>query len=539
VRRILSFLATLKHLLVVLTAACFFLAILVRFFLPELAVSFYGLLVVGLVLLALYVLGAYRDIGAFLVSKQGRYGVNTGVMILVFVGIMVLANYLGATGHRRFDVTASSQFTLAPQTVNVLQGLKEEVTAIGFFPDDPQYNAAQQVVRYLLEEYRFHNRKFKFKFVDPEAEPAAARQYRVLQSATIVFVSGERQKAVREATEQAFTGAILEVTGVEAKKVYFLAGHGERDPENPGQEGYSLARQGLIRDLYKVEGLTLTATPQVPEDCAVLVIAGPKNAFPEPEKTAVDAYLKRNGKVLLLVDPSPPKQVNEMLSEWGLEVEPGRIMDAGAYAAPDRGTPAVFRGSYPPLVVTSGLDTTYFPEAASIVLTPALQRVAQQAKKADQQEAGWPLTAVQQGNLAILPVALTTENSWVEKGSQADRQEKRGRKALAAMLVATVPLAAEEPQGASKDKLTRIVVIGDSDFAANGHFRNGGNGDLFVNSVNWLAEEEHLISIRPKQYSFRRLLVGQNAARFIRYASVGLLPLLVLMAGGVIWWRQR
>ena len=112
--------------------------------------------------------------------------------------------------------------------------------------------------------------------------------------------------------------------------------------------------------------------------------------------------------------------------------------------------------------------------------------------------------------------------------------------ALGCLVVASAPLAGGKPSGqASSAKITRLAVIGDSDFAANEHYRNGGNSDLFLNAVNWLTEEEHLISIRPKPFTFRRLVVGEDAARFIRYSSVGLLPLAVLVAGWVVWWRRR
>jgi len=107
------------------------------------------------------------------------------------------------------------------------------------------------------------------------------------------------------------------------------------------------------------------------------------------------------------------------------------------------------------------------------------------------------------------------------------------------MLIASAPLVEETSLFSKREKLTRLVVIGDSDFASNVHIQNGGNGDLFLNAVNWLAEEEHLINIRPKQYSFRRLVIGKNAVKFIRYSSVGLLPVLVLIVGGIIWWRKR
>ncbi|MBW2062158.1 MAG: GldG family protein [Deltaproteobacteria bacterium] len=545
--RVRSFLIAVRNLAVILGAISVFAAALVRFFLPELSDSALGLLIMGGVLLLICVLGSLNEIKIFILSKQGRYSVNTVVMIGVFVAILVLANFFGLTNHRRFDVTASSKFTLAPQTQRVIRDLKQPVKAIGFFPEVTHYRAEKEAAKNLLEEYRYFNRKFSFKFIDPDAEPGAAKQYRVKHNGSIVFTSGERQKIVRLASERTFTGALLEVTGIKAKKVYFLSGHGERDVNNLREDGYGRARIGLIRDLYQVETLNLTLTPEVPADCAVLVIAGPKNALPSAETGAILKFLKENGKVLLLVDPNPPVEVNEILAAWGIKIGQGHIVDKAAYVRPDKTTPAVFRDRYPPIIVTAGLDTTYFPEAVPVTLTSELKRVLNSMKKegkAEEEKAKWPLAPAQYGNLIVLPAILTTESSWLETNVKDQRYDKdvdtKGPLALGTLLIASSPLSEEAPEKVrEEEKLTRIVIIGDSDFASNQHIQNGGNGDLFLNSVNWLAEEEHLISIRPKPYTFRRLVISEDASRFIRFSSIGLLPLALIILGGIIWFRKR
>ena len=538
----LYFLASLKNLFALLGLISLFLAALIRFFLPQLDTSITGLLLLTLILFLFYLFAARSELKGFITSKRGRYSLNTGIMIVVFIAIMVGANYLGLTQHHRFDMTAENRFTLAPQTIRVIKNLKEPVEVIGFFPNDSQYQELKSEVRHLLEEYRYYNRKFQFRFVDPELDPLLAREFGVTRHGTIVFSSGTRRKLVQQANEQSFTGALLEVTGVEAKKVFFLIGHGERDIRSQRSDGYSLAGMGLISELYKVSTLNLTLTPEVPKDCAVLIIAGVKNALPSREKKAIVDYLKRQGKVFFLVDPDNlSKDILDILHPWGISLAPGRIIDKASYAAPEMSTPAVFKGKYPPVVISSGLDTTYFPKATAVVLTNELERVIYADEKS-QSEPKWPASPVQHPNLAILPIVLSTNQSWLEFNENAlseKTKELKGPLAIGAMLIASSQLADDNPETIKEGKLTRIVVMGDSDFASNANFRNGGNGDLFLNSVNWLAEEENLISIRPKQYSFRRLLVGKDTERFIRYSSVGLLPILILMLGAIIWWRRR
>jgi len=540
--RISHFLSSFKNLTAILGVISLFLAVPVRIFLPELTESVIGLLILGLVLLLVTVIGAWSEIAAFLGSKQARYGFNTLVMILLFICVMILANYLGIIKHRRFDLTASGRFTLAPQTINVVKGLKEPVKVLCFFPNEAAFESAKTRARNLLEEYRYYNKKLSFTFVDPESKPALAGQHQVKHHGTIVFVSGSRQKAIMESTEQNFTGALLEVSGIRAKKIYFLTGNGEHDVNNQDQDGYSEARMGLIRDLYTVDNLNLTLTPDIPEDCAVLIMAGTKKALPSGEINTVNAYLKKNGKLLMLIDPNPPAEIKAILSEWGIAVNEGRIIDQGAYVAPDMATPAVFKDHYPRVIITAGLDTTYFPDAVSIDLSNELGRQLEIVKEEGKAKAAWPMTAVQYRNLAILPAILTSRASWMEREGREskDVEKKQGPFALGAIIIAGGPVVTDETsQPEKKDKLTKLIVIGDSDFASNIHFKNGGNGDLFLNAVNWLAEEEHLISIRPKPYSFRRLLVSENELRFIRYSSLFFLPLIAFILGGIIWWRKR
>jgi len=60
-----------------------------------------------------------------------------------------------------------------------------------------------------------------------------------------------------------------------------------------------------------------------------------------------------------------------------------------------------------------------------------------------------------------------------------------------------------------------------------------------MNAVNWLATEEELISIRPKEPEQRQVILTAPQARAIIYSSILFVPLLVLVAGGIVWWRRR
>ena len=234
------------------------------------------------------------------------------------------------------------------------------------------------------------------------------------------------------------------------------------------------------------------------------------------------------------MDPDPPEQLEQILEIYGLSVGKGKVVDGGAYAAPDKAAPAILRGHYPPVVVTSDLDTTYFPEAAALFLSPWVVRQIGREKAAT-----WPRGSIYHGNVGILPLAVSTPLSRLVSNSRTQNSDGnsdiKGPLALGCLVVASAKPVKNIPE----DKLTRLVVIGDSDFASNQHFKNGGNSDLFLNAVNWLAEDEQLISIRPKPFTIRKLVISRGASRFISYSGFGLLPLLLIAAGLFVWWRKR
>ena len=308
--------------------------------------------------------------------------------------------------------------------------------------------------------------------------------------------------------EYAFTSAILEVTGVSQKKVYFLTGHGEASID----ASFSKAGDGLRDDLYLVDTLNLMTSPSIPDDCAVLIIAAPQNTLTNNEVDIIDDYLQSGGQALILANPGSLPDINSIISPWGVGIGEGTVIDPSSSVAPYQDMPLVPEDRNYFL-----LPGVYFPGATAIVLQETVP-----------------------GNVSIYPLVWTSASSWLDMDFAADEQavfdpetEIMGELAIGA-IIAGIPTGS-----LSTDDYTRLVVIGDSDFASNDHFDSANNGDLFLNSVSWLAEEESLISIRRNVQPFRRLVLTEGQKGFIEYSSVILLPILVLAVGGVIWWRRR
>jgi ABC-type uncharacterized transport system involved in gliding motility auxiliary subunit len=489
----------------------------------------------GLLLLLLFIFTAFNQLKTTLMGRRGRYGLLSILMVLAFVGIVAAVNSIGAQNSARYDSTATKQFTLSLQTRNILKNLDERVEAVGFFdPTHPNHIPLESVTRDLLEEYSRVSHNFRYEIVDPLARPSVARRFNVTSLPAIVFAAEQRAVQVFNPTEQNFTTALLVVTGQQRKTVYFLTGHGERDPDDLTDisPGLGLAHRGLLGDNYEVATLKLDpdAQPTVPEDAAALVIAGPQSDLASFETEPLTAYLREGGNAIFLLDPNPPESFNALLGKWGVGVEPGVAVDNFSSLTGDKRTPIVNSKSQfsPTNPIAQPLNATLFPQATEV------HRTFERA----------------QAFITVEPLVLTSGDSWQETDPGEDsfdgRVDKQGPLWLAAAVEATAPL--DESEGAellvlakanTPEQVTRIVVIGDADFASNRFFTFRNNGDLFLNSVNWLTQDVNLIAIRPKPIIFRQLVVNQREWNFIRFSSWLLLPSVVALFGGLVWWRRR
>ncbi len=528
---------------------------------------------VGLGLLALAGLASLGTVIATVTGRRGRYSANTLAMVALLFAFLGVANIILFQRELRYDTTATHQFTLSDHTLKVLEGLQQPVQATAFFvPTDSNQAELRRQAEDLLYEFKRRSQQFTYRFVDPERDPSTVRQYGVTQFSSIVFEAtgpGTHSTVYTPpVTEQDFTSALLIVTGEQRKKVFFLAGHGERSIQEVTEDtGLGLAAQGVAADNYQVEPLSLSeeGAQQKLEEAAVLVIAGPDRGlltFPVNERDLLEGYLAKGGNALFLVDANVPRAWRQILAQWGVPVLPGQppsekdlekikdplervltlvqdspgfVVDRGSSVTSDPRTPILQRNQYQraeasvaaryprenPLTITRELDVTFYPGAVAFAMMELPQ------------------------SLRVTALARTTADSWLTP-DQADntldpKRDTPGPHVVALAAEAVAPIGgdanADAPAGAANP--TRIVVFGDTDFATNKYFYAYSNGDFFLNALNWLAQDYNLISIRPKPVVFRELVTTKQEFDFMRYSSLFLLPASILLFGAVVWWRRQ
>jgi hypothetical protein len=535
----------ISGLIAILGLVALLVGLIIMLLLPDIRLAAWGILLAGIALLAASFVMDYQRVGRAFTSRRGRFGTAATVMVSVFIGIIIIVNAISVSNYHRFDATGVAQFTLTSQTKDVLNELDTPVKAICFFtPVDPF--GIDSYITNLLSEYQNYTDQLTVESIDPDEHPDQARQYNIQIYSTVVFESENRQRQVgpqdillvstdQEGNQQiagveaehAFTSAILEVTGIVQKKVYFLTGHGEDDITT----NYSYVREGLLDNLYKVGLLDLLIERSIPEDCTALIIAGPQTSLNESEIEIIQDYLENDGWVMVLTNPDSPQGIKQLLSYWDIDIEDGTIIDPSSYVNPSMDNPSVPRTRN-----MFGLSTTYFPGATALIPQPGYEPSILVGEEGLSTQIIW---TSEDSDLVMYSLCRTSQDSWLEKnfklGEEPEFNEEIEKKDALniGFLIVTTQATESELKG------PRLLVYGDSDFASNQHYRNVDNGALFLNSVELLTLGKELISIERKVLPFRRLIVSSGETSFIQISSIGLLPLLVLIIGGIIWWRRR
>jgi ABC-type uncharacterized transport system involved in gliding motility auxiliary subunit len=521
VKRILGLLGWLGVVLVLAAVA-------IRFIKPEWMDWSRWLAVAAVVVTGIYALSQWREIARSFQGRNVRYGTIAAGSIAIFLGILVGINWLGNRQNKRWDLTESQQFTLSEQTKQVVSELKQPLRIRVFF--DSRDGQGAQAYRDKLDEYAYLTNQMTVEYIDAIQEPTQAQQHEVQQLPTILFEYAGRTERTSSSDEQSLTNTLKKVVLGQAKKVYFLQGHGERDTSASDPNGYSGAMAELKKDNFDTATLNLAQQGKIPEDASVIVIAGPKSDLLQPEIDALHAYLARGGKLLLLLDPptgadgQDPAGLIALAKSWAIDVGRNIVIDQtglGQIFGGGPETPIAMPVSHG---ITRNLQGKMTAFALARSATPleggAESRYAQKVVETAPQS--WAETDLKQ---------LFTER---KVAPDFDKGDLNGPVTLIAATSAPATGAppADNASDAPKPE-TRVVVVGDSDFAANRLLFFQGNPDLFLNTINWLAQQEDLISIRPRDPQNRGIQMTQDQMTRIFWITIAFIPLVLF--GNAVW----
>jgi ABC-type uncharacterized transport system involved in gliding motility auxiliary subunit len=451
---------------------------------------------------------------SFLKTRQTKFTAYVTLYILIIIGVLGLANWLASRHNKTVDTTSNKRFSLSDQTLKVVSGLKQDVK-VTYFDKTSDFQRAKD----LLDRYDTLSTKLSVDYVDPDKKPQIARAAGVRSYGTTFIEAGTRRQEAKSLTEEEVTGALIRALKGGERNVCSVSGSGEHTFDDTGRTGYSSAKDAIEKNNYKTRTISLLEKPEVPKDCTVLLVAGPRFDYVQPIVNAIKTFVEGGGHALIMVDP-PVKLGKEDVSEnalltaqlatWGVTVNKDLVLDTS-------GIGQIFGLSEVFPLVTSYESHAIVREMKGVATTFPMAR-SLDVKNGDK-------TTVEK-------LFSTSENSYATSNLSSAQIQINPAKDKKGPL--TLGAAGNYTGGQG-----RFAVVGSSGFVANGVIGFNGNRDLFLNMLNWLSADEDLISIRPKDPEDRRLSLNRAQMNKIFYSSVLLLPLIVIAAGVGVWWRRR
>jgi ABC-type uncharacterized transport system involved in gliding motility auxiliary subunit len=454
----------------------------------------------------------------WLKARQTKYAVYATVYILVVLAGVVVANTLADRYNKSFDSTSNKRYSLSDQTAKIVKGLRQDAT-ITYFDQSTRFREGKD----LLDQYANLSRRLRVEYVDPDKNPQLAREAGIRNFGTAVVQVGDKREEAKSMTEEGITGAFIRDLKTNTRTVCFVNGSGEHQVDDRDREGLSGFKDLLAKDNYDSKTIDLLQKAEVSKACTTLIVAGPTRNYEQPEVDAIKGYVEDGGRALLMLDPplrlghseiADNDALTTLLQGWGVSLSKDLILDLnpiGQLAGLGPQVALVTSYSSQPIVNEMKGTATGFPLARSMEI-----------KNTDK-------TSVQK-LFDSSGSSLATSNLSSAAVDVNDPKNKKGPLTIAA--AGTYNTGRENSQG-------RFVVVGSSSWAANRFINFNGNNDLALNAVNWLASDEDLISIRPKQREDRRITMTRAQLNLVRVTSQFILPLVVVMAGVGVWWKRR
>lgn len=458
-----------------------------------------SLVIIGV---AFYMLVDPSRFKAVFSGRQARYSSNAIILSVAMLGILVVLNKIVDLKPKTWDWTEDKVNSLADQSLDILDQISEPITVTAFYSSDASFSV--ESAKDMLDKYvEASNGLISYEFVDPVVEPIAAQTAEITSDQTIVFWLGNRKEMVTFVSENEFTGAILRLISTEDRVVYFLTGHGEYPIDEFGDDSYQSAVTVLETKGYTVESLNLLAQFAIPEDASALVVAGPLTPLQGEEVALIANYLQEGGGVIYMTDPpitiqgyldTQDPMVDYLADAWGIQLQNDVVLDLQT-----QGGLGVVANSYANHLITQKMEGvfTVFPTVRSVQL-------------------GEPVAGVNVQELILTSPEVTWAETDMVGLIEGNAAEPDDNDDLGPVSIAVV--------GENAFLEGRIVVFGDSEFPTNQVFSIRRNGDMFINAVDWVAEQEDLINLNPRQNQMRFLNLLPEQVSMLRLFAIYILP---------------
>lgn len=450
-------------------------------------------------------------------ARQTKYAAYVTMYLLVVIAIVSVANVLANRYNKSYDSTSNKRYSLSDQTAKIVKGVSQPID-ITYFDKTSGFQGAKD----LLDRYTTLSPKIHLDYVDVDKNPNVARAAGVTKYATTIVQIGAKKEEAKSMTEEDVTGAIIRDLKGNTRNICFVTGSGERQIDDADRAGLSHFKDLLSKDDYTSKSISLLEKAEVPSDCTVLVVGGPKSDYQQTEVDAIKKYVEDGGRAMFLLDPplkiGRPTAENEaldnVLQSWGVTMDKDLLLDLSPVGQLlGMGPTVALVSTYDPHPIVNDLKgtATGFPLARSLTIKNTDKSTVQKL--------------FESSDSSLATAKLDSPNV-----NPNDPTNKRGPMTIAA--AGSYKTGKENSEG-------RFVVVGSSSWVANSFISFNGNSDLALDAMNWLSSDEDLISIRPKPPEDRKVNMTGAQFNWVRLSSQFLFPGALLLAGLSVWWRRR
>lgn len=447
------------------------------------------------------------------------------VLALATLVITLSLGWFAERFSRSIDLTANDRHSLTAGTRATLQSLESPVHVLAVLGPDPAVRAA---VTELIERYQRHKADLTLEFLNPDTDPARARALNAASGGELIINGGGREQRLTSLDERSLTGALRQIGHEGTRRLAYVTGHGERSPVASTNHDWSLISQRLQSIGFESREYSFVASPVVPDDIDVLVIAAPTEAWFPGEIANLLEYVRAGRNLLWLVEPSTADvagtptadtatlngkgpllgnavdsgpDLQALSVELGVDTLPGRVIDTASQSIGLDTPDFVVLSAFPTHAVTSRLRSALLlPQVRALNVTPL---------------AG-------QESLALL---TSPESSWTETGPlQGEIRFDENGEELAGPLVLGVTIERERPGEDNQ----RIAVIGDADFASSSYLGNGSNAAFIESLFVWLSGDDQALSFVTAPAPDAELVMSNRSIATLTIVCLFVLPLVLL-----------
>jgi len=450
-------------------------------------------------------------------ARQTKFAAYAALYVIVILAIASVANVLANRYNKSYDSTANKRYSLSDQTAKIVKGLKQNAS-ITYYDRQSGFQQAKDI----LDRYTTLSPKIRVDYIDVEKRPQEARAAGVTKLGTSFVQIGAKKEEAKSVTESEITGAIIRDLKTTTRTVCFVTGSGEHQLDDTQRNGFSRLKDILAKDQYTTKSISLLEKAEIPADCTVVVIGGPQSEYVQPAVDALKKYVEEGGRAMIMLD-APLKfgrptadntALSDLLQSWGVSLDKDLLLDLSPVGQlMGLGPEVALVSTYDshPIVDEMKGTATGFPLSRSLTIKNTDKTTIQKLFESS-------------------ATSLATTKLDSPNVNPSDPNNKKGPLTIGA--AGSYKTGKENSEG-------RFVVVGSSSWPANSFINFNGNGDLALNALNWLASDEDLISIRPKEQENRTVTMTHAQFNWVRLSSQFLLPGALLLAGVSVWWRRR